>query len=395
MLMNRPLFEQVLADEKLDGFVGTTPESVTWLSGYWCMPQWIRRGPQAYAFQPRAAGAGSLLVTATGLLDHAADQALWVDAIHRYGFFAYEDSGAAGADSDTRLRALLRSEEHADPARALAAGLRQAGMEAGRVGIELDGLAPGVLEQLRELCPRLELARADALAKRMRALKTPEEVARLREAGRIAERSITAALDGLQAGESEADMALRFHGRTVADGAFPVLGCIGFGERGALPNVDPSSTRRLREGDTIRFDVGGRFRHYRADIARIAVHGEPAARAQQCHRAVQAGIDHAYGIIRPGLPAKRLFEEIMGAVRAAGLPHYRRNHVGHGIGLDGYEVPALTPTSTDVLQPGMVMCIETPYYELGFGGFQVEDMVLVTQTGVESFMTLPRGLLRR
>jgi Xaa-Pro aminopeptidase len=85
----------------------------------------------------------------------------------------------------------------------------------------------------------------------------------------------------------------------------------------------------------------------------------------------------------------------MDAVRKAGLPHYRRNHVGHGIGLDGYEVPALTESSTDVLTPGMVMCIETPYYELGFGGFQVEDMVLVTETGVESFMTLPRDLLRR
>ena len=69
--------------------------------------------------------------------------------------------------------------------------------------------------------------------------------------------------------------------------------------------------------------------------------------------------------------------------------------MGHGIGLDGYEVPALTASSTDVLQPGMVMCIETPYYELGLGGFQVEDTVRVSETGVESFMTLPRELVRR
>jgi Xaa-Pro dipeptidase len=45
----------------------------------------------------------------------------------------------------------------------------------------------------------------------------------------------------------------------------------------------------------------------------------------------------------------------------------------------------------DVLQPGMVMCIQTPYYELGSGGFQFEDMV--TETGVESFMTLPHDLI--
>ena len=395
MLMNRPLFEQVLAEHRLDGYVGSTAESVTWLSGYWAMPQWIRRGPQAYAFQPRRAGAGSCIVTATGLLDHAADQALYVDAIHRYGFFAYEESGLPGAAADVRLRALLQGAEHASPAAALAHALRQADLPGARVGVELDGLAEGVFEQVRDLCPGIELVRADALAKRFRAIKTPEEVARLRQAARIAERSISAALDGLHEGESEAEMALRFHGQTVADGAFPVLGCIGFGERGALPNVDPSPTRRLARGDTIRFDVGGRYRHYRADIARIAVFGEPSARARQCHAAVQAGIEHAYGIIRPGLPASRLFEEIMATVRKSGLLHYRRNHTGHGIGLDGYEVPALTAASTDILQSGMVMCIETPYYELGFGGFQVEDMVLVTDTGVESLMTLPRELMLR
>lgn len=392
--MNRPLFESTLAKHQLDGFIGTTAESVTWLSGYWAMPQWIRRGPQVYAFQPRRADAESFIVTGTGLVDHAADQELYVAAIHRYGFFAYEDLETGTGGEAERLRKMLQSPQHDGPGEALAHALRQSGVDGMRMGIEVDGLAPGVLERVRELVPRVELIRSDSIAKKFRAIKTHEEISRLRESGQIAERSILAALEGLQEGESESDLALRFHGRTVADGAFPVLGCIGFGERGALPNVDPSPRRKLKQGDTIRFDVGGRYRHYRADIARIAVFGEPSPRAVQCHRAVQAGIERAYEIIRPGLPASTLFKEVMEAVRTSGLPHYRRNHVGHGIGLDGYEVPALTENSTDVLQAGMVMCIETPYYELGFGGFQVEDMVTVTETGVESFMTLPRDLMR-
>jgi len=74
-------------------------------------------------------------------------------------------------------------------------------------------------------------------------------------------------------------------------------------------------------------------------------------------------------------------------VRREGIPHYNRNHVGHGIGLDGYDVPNLTPSSTEVLEEGMVLCVETPYYELGFAGLQVEDMVRVTRDGVESLMS--------
>jgi Xaa-Pro aminopeptidase len=74
-------------------------------------------------------------------------------------------------------------------------------------------------------------------------------------------------------------------------------------------------------------------------------------------------------------------------VRKNGLPHYRRNHVGHGIGLDGYDAPNLTPGSNEVFEEGNVICVETPYYEMGFAGLQVEDMLHVTRDGIESLMS--------
>jgi Xaa-Pro aminopeptidase len=69
------------------------------------------------------------------------------------------------------------------------------------------------------------------------------------------------------------------------------------------------------------------------------------------------------------------------------LPHYQRSHVGHGIGIDGYDVPALSPSSKDIVEEGMVLCVETPYYELGLWGLQVEDMLVVRRNGVESLMS--------
>ncbi len=53
-----------------------------------------------------------------------------------------------------------------------------------------------------------------------------------------------------------------------------------------------------------------------------------------------------------------------------GIPQYKRHHVGHGIGLEIYEPPMLVPHSDFELQPGMVLCVETPYYELEWGGLQ-------------------------
>lgn len=91
-------------------------------------------------------------------------------------------------------------------------------------------------------------------------------------------------------------------------------------------------------------------------------------------------------MIRPDVRGSDIFNTAMTAVRREGIPHYARSHVGHGIGLDGYDLPALTNTSADVIEEGMVMCVETPYYELGWCGLQVEDTIVVTANGIESFM---------
>lgn len=395
MLLNKPRLRTLLRERDWLGFIGTTAESVTYLSGHYAMPQWIRRGPQVYAFQPRSDETGSFVVTGTGLSDQAADQELWVDDVHRYGRFFVEgpQAGLALDATAERWARTLKQQEHADPVAALVHALRAAGVTSGRVGLEEEGLPRAGLSRLRQSCPEIEFEDAGAFSLQVRAIKTDEEIRRLACAGRIAERSIVAALAEAREGESEWDMGRRFHRQTVADGATPVLGCIGIGARSALPNVDPSPRQRLKSGDVVRFDVGGRFAYYRADIARIAAFGDVGAAARGAHAAVQAGIERAYEVIRPGLPGKQLFEEVMSAVRKSGLPHYQRNHVGHGIGLDGYEIPNLTPDSPHTLEPGMVMCIETPYYDLGTGGFQVEDMVVVTETGVRSLMTLRRQLL--
>jgi Xaa-Pro dipeptidase len=396
--MHDTLFDEarllaLLKARDLQALVGTSAEHVTYLSGFWAMPQWIRKGPQVYAVRSTAHDS-SFVVVPNSILDQAADQQLSVGEVHRYGFFAYEgDLGAVSNTEDLNLARYLSGTEHGSAAQALAFGLRRIGVASGRVALDPEGIAPAERERLAALLPGVEWVDADALLRELRKIKTTEEIARLKRGANIAERSIQAALAMAREGCSERDLARAFHAQTVSEDASPVLGCIGFGTRSAHPNVEPSAARRLRPGDNIRFDVGGRYAQYRADIARIACFGPPSPKLEAYYGAVKAGIDRAYEIIRPGLKACDLFEQIVGTVRRSGIAHYRRNHVGHGIGLGGYETPALTPASRDVLEPGMVMCIETPYYEIGAFGVQVEDTVVVTADGVQSLMTTDRRLL--
>jgi Xaa-Pro dipeptidase len=197
--------------------------------------------------------------------------------------------------------------------------------------------------------------------------------------------SIQAALAVAREGATEIDLARAFHTKTIAEGGLPVLGCFGVGTRSAMTNVQPSE-RKMAQGDVIRFDVGGRYKHYRADIARNAVLGSPGKKLAQYHRAICVGLDRAIEMIKPGVRAADVFEACVETVRREGIPHYQRSHVGHGIGLDGYDAPNIAPSNSEVFEEGMVICVETPYYEMGFAGLQVEDTLVVTKDGVDSFM---------
>src|SRR5439155_1592661 len=137
----------------------------------------------------------------------------------------------------------------------------------------------------------------------------------------------------------------------------------------------------LREGDIIRFDIGCRSDGYRSDIARTAIFGEVSAKQRDYYHAILEGEERAIEQVRAGVPANEIFRTAVAATREAGIAHYRRHHVGHGIGLDVYDLPILNDTTVTPLETGMVLEVETPYYELGFGGLQVEDTILVTDAG--------------
>ncbi|EHK53299.1 M24 family metallopeptidase [Allomesorhizobium alhagi] len=393
MLLNEGRLRHWMEKLRLDAVIATAPENVTYMSGFWALPQWIRRGPQTYVVWPAQQIAEPEIITSTSTLDLIADQSPWVKRVRRYGDFHVVVGGDAADHAVSRQHAALNElPGHLDALAALTSALQEAGLAHANIGLDESGLLPGHKAALSAQLPKVQWTSAAALFRSVRAVKTDEEVERLAKVARIAERSIKAALAAAREGASERDLARAFDIETVMGGGAPVLSCIGFGERSALMNVQPSN-RALQPGDVIRFDVGGRYRHYRADIARIATFGEPPPEVRRYHQALLRGVQYACEAIQPGMPTAKLFEEVVAVVRREGIPHYRRDHVGHGIGLDGYDAPTLSAGSTEVFEEGMVLCLETPYYEIGRWGLQVEDMVVVRRGGVERLMATDGDLI--
>jgi Xaa-Pro aminopeptidase len=196
----------------------------------------------------------------------------------------------------------------------------------------------------------------------------------------------------IREGATEFEIWQTLFKKVIEEGALPSWPCVGVGVRGVLSNVI-SASQPVKNGDLIRFDVGCVYQYYNSDCARTVVLGEANEKQRTYHHAIRIGLERALRIVRPGVRASQIFKEAMEGVRDAGIPHYRRHHVGHGIGIEPYEPPFLTETSEDILEEGMVVNVETPYYEMGLGGVQLEDTIMVTADGYRPLTKSPRGLL--
>jgi Xaa-Pro aminopeptidase len=192
-------------------------------------------------------------------------------------------------------------------------------------------------------------------------------------------------------GVTEQEMIEEFERTVVGRGGRAMFTQLVFGARGGHGNVMKRDVK-LRPGDVIRFDVGTMVEGYNSDIARNFTLEEPSQRVREYYAAVLHGEEVATAALRPGTTASEVFGTTVNAIRAAGIPHYARHHVGHGIGLEVYDMPTLMPGDDTPIEAGMVFQVETPYYELGWAGLQPEDTVLVTEEGGRFLSGISRQL---
>jgi Xaa-Pro aminopeptidase len=360
-----------LATAPFDAVLLTSPEAVDYATGYRSVAGQLHRGSGLAALvRPES----TVLVLPAADTAPAIDGGIHADDVIPYGRFYFSGNGSAAAMSD----------RHASQVEALRVALDQAG--GGTLAIEGGALAPLAAEAAGR-----DVIDADAWMLGVRAVKLPGEQALLRRSAELAEDGIEAALAIAKPGVTERELATAVASAMVAGGAVPRFVVVTTGARSPLADAFPTGNA-CSPGDLLRFDVGCQLDGYWSDIARTAVVGEPSALQQQRYDALLAGVEAEFAVARPGSTAGEVFDVAVRRVEDSGLRPYRRHHTGHAIGLSVYEFPVVRPEETTVLSPGMVFCLETPYYELGWGGMMVEDTGVVTDSGFELFTSIDRSL---
>lgn len=299
-----------------------------------------------------------------------AEAFLWVDA--RYTLQAREQ--ARGVEVVVEKRGLLR---------AVGRWLRRRG--ARRVGYEPAHLTCAEFDQFaRETHSAVKFQAAKDLVEELREVKDQEEIARLREAGRVTaavyEEVHRRARPGVRESDLAAEIEYRMRRKGAEGAAFETI--VASGPRGAFPHARPSA-KLLEKGELVIFDLGAILGGYAADMSRTVCLGKPSGRVRRLYAAVREAQRRAVEAIREGVRAGDVDAVARGSLRHRGLDRFFTHGTGHGVGLEIHERPRVGRGEKARLKAGGVVTVEPGIYMAGFGGIRVEDTILVRPDGPE------------
>ena len=229
----------------------------------------------------------------------------------------------------------------------------------------------------------------------MRRRKDPDEIAAIRETIRITEAAYAAVKPCLQPGMTECD-AYNVVSRAMVQAAGTSLllnGDFACGTR-AIGGGGAPTGRKLQAGDTCVFDLFPTHQGYLCDLCRTFVVGAPSALQLDAWAHVLGAHDVARQVMRPGAAGSEVYQAVRGHLEA--YPRFRgsfHHHAGHGLGMDGWEFPWLTPAGGQFLQEGEVVACEPALYgEELQGGIRLEHNYLIGSAGPTPLDTFPMDL---
>jgi Xaa-Pro aminopeptidase len=266
-------------------------------------------------------------------------------------------------------------------------------LDAKKVGFESRNVAFDFHGALKNELAGMELLPVKDAVEKLRAIKDEDEIGRISEAVRRAEEGFRENISRIAPGmaESETALGLEFNIRKLGARKMPFDIIVASGERAALPH-GIASGKEMKDGETLIIDFGGEAHGYQSDITRSGVVGDPDRKQSEIYDIVLEAQKRAIDMVRAGVSCKEVDEAARGHIASKGYGEYFGHGLGHGVGLDVHESPSVSYLSEDVLQEGMVITIEPGIYIPGWGGFRIEDMVLVTAEGCEAMTSLPKDM---
>ncbi|MBQ9742700.1 MAG: aminopeptidase P family protein [Ruminococcus sp.] len=228
----------------------------------------------------------------------------------------------------------------------------------------------------------------------LRIVKTSDEVEKLRKAQQIAEEAYLEVLDFVKVGVTEKEISARLEYLMKLKGAervaFELITVTG--KKTSLPHGVPSDNA-VKDGDFITFDIGAVYDGYHSDMTRTIGVGNITDEQREIYNIVFDAHLKALESVKAGVSGFDVDKTARDIITDAGYGKYFGHSTGHGVGLEIHEAPYAGQRSKDILKAGMTVTVEPGIYLPDKFGVRIEDTVLVTEDGYETFASIPKELI--
>ncbi len=340
----------------VEGIYISSPENRRWLSGF-------------------TGSAGTLLVTREQAL-LATDFRYWEQAAAQAPAFTLFKHQRTDADT----KKLLETAVHTNPLNAT-------------IGIEAQSTTLADYAKL-EGFKQITWVPLNNTLESLRTIKSHDELAKIRAAAAITDKAMAQfpqiARPGIseQAAAWELEKAMREAGAEAT--AFDVI--VASGPNAALPHHHPGE-RLLQVGDSIIVDMGAQVEGYKSDMTRSFFLGEPDEQYWSVYNLVLAAETAVIQKAQSGMSTQAVDAVAREIIIEAGHGEHFGHGLGHSLGLFIHEQPLLSPFPRGEIlsiETGMVITIEPGVYIPSWGGVRIEDLVLVTDSGLEPISQCPK-----
>ena len=368
----------LMAEHELDALVVRAPDDVLYLTNFWGM-----KGYDACVF-PRE---GEPVLICLEASEEDAARMAWTRDVR---FFS-------GYDERDPRPPVARVLELA----------REAASEYGRVGLELslgtqasDRMVGEPTTFTAEWFAAFgESADATPLLAAARAVKTEQEIERMRLANTIAAAAMEHCKLVIDAGMTEAQIAAEWEGFVHGEGTGwddKVELALGYSLVWSGPGIKTftaTTSRAVVEGEPTLFEIWVCADGYWCDHTKNLVVGELTMEYGELERGLMDVYLDAVEFVRPGASFAELDRRIREGITGIGFPGQPSHPICHGVGARAHEPPYAHQAGGGEMVAGMVLAIEPGCYIDGGGGLRVEDNFLVTETGAEKLSPFPDGIV--
>ena len=227
----------------------------------------------------------------------------------------------------------------------------------------------------------------------VRAVKTEEELKKMRIASELNDKAMEIAKNSLRIGMTEKELEKiilnAYQDLGADDISFPPI--VAFTENAADPHHE-NSNRRLKDGDMVLLDIGCKKDGYCSDMTRTFFTARPSAEQQRVYELVRQANENAEATIRIGARLCDIDEAARSVIRLGGHDQEFTHRLGHFIGMDTHEYGDVSAAYDWPVQSGMVFSIEPGIYLGGNFGVRIEDLVIVTENGCEVINKVPKEI---